>query len=192
MRYYANSGLFGLAIILFFLPFLEFKCNNGEPFSSMSGIQLAFGQGMTFEDPENLEYLKSNDQFGAFEEQYKRPNEAGLIAISALAIGLIVSLFLRRSAEILAIVFAALPLGTLILFKTAIQSHWNQVLEEMGPMKMMFPLQLGFGWGLWAVIIACGAIILVNIRHLVDNRRNRHLSIYQSDSEPSEPGPDLR
>jgi hypothetical protein len=58
----------------------------------------------------------------------------------------------------------------------AFKLGWNKQMDDMGPMKSMFPLTLNFGSGYWLSLITCILLLLLNVFFIVyDNKSMRQI-----------------
>jgi hypothetical protein len=175
MRYYSNSGIFIITILFFFLPFLEIKCKN-EPFAVMSGFDLALKNGMAFSNEETTDYMKDNEEFKSLQKTQNRHDPFSIVSIITLLIAALTQLFVKRKRELLAIVFSSIVAVTLIIMHFAFKLGWNKQMDDMGPMKSMFPLTLNFGSGYWLSLITCILLLLLNVFFIVyDNKSMRQI-----------------
>jgi len=170
MRYYSNSGIFIITILFFFLPFLEIKCKN-EPFAVMSGFDLALKHGMAFSNEETTDYMKDNEEFKALQKNQNRHDPFTIICILTLLTAAFFQLFLKQKREVFAIVFSGIVAVTLVIMQFTFKIGWDKQMDEMGPMKSMFPLTLGFGAGYWLSLITCVLLLFLNVFFIIyDNK----------------------
>lgn len=175
MRYYSNSGIFVITILFFFLPFLEIKCKN-EPFAVMSGFDLALKNGMAFSNEETTDYMKDNEEFKSLQKTQNRYDPFSIVSLITLFTAALIQLFIKRKREILAIVFSSVVVVALIIMQFAFKMGWNKQMDDMGPMKAMFPLTLSFGSGYWLSLITCILLILLNVFFIIyDNKSMRQI-----------------
>jgi len=175
MRYYTNSGIFVITILFFFLPFLEIKCKN-EPFAVMSGFDLALKNGMAFSNEETTDYMKDNEEFKSLQKTQNRHDPFSIVSILSLFIAALIQIFLKKNREILAIIFSGVVVVTLIIMQFAFKIGWNKQMDDMGPMKSMFPLTLGFGSGYWLSLITCILLLVLNVFFIIyDNKSSRQI-----------------
>jgi len=176
MRYYSNSAVFIIIILFFFLPFLEIKCKN-EPFAVMNGFDLALKHGMVFSNDETTEYMKDNEEFKALQKTQNRYDPFTITSLATLLIGALFQLFVKKKRELWAAVFSGVVVLTLLIMQVTFKMGWNKQMDDMGPMKSMFPLTLGFGSGYWLTLIASIMLLLLNVFFIIyDNKTFKQAS----------------
>ncbi|HEY2720934.1 MAG TPA: hypothetical protein VGI82_04375 [Chitinophagaceae bacterium] len=96
----ASTGLFGtkipsttaflIAVLLFFLPFAEIRC-NGEPLASNTGVGIAIGTDWREVVTKNIfgGGFHSNSRDNSFDESDKRKQDPNKFAIAALGLGIV-------------------------------------------------------------------------------------------------------
>jgi hypothetical protein len=186
MRYYSNSGIFLIIILFFFLPFLEIKCKN-EPFAVMSGFDLALKNGMAFSNEETTDYMKDNEEFKALQKTQNRHDPFTIVSIITLFTAALIQLFVKRTRELLAIVFSSIVVLMLVIMQFAFKIGWNKQMDDLGPMKNMFPLTLGFGSGYWLSLITCILLLLLNVFFIIYDKK----SMRQIEKNDIVPAPDF-
>ena len=175
MRYYTNSGIFVITILFFFLPFLEIKCKN-EPFAEMSGFDLALKQGMAFSNEETTDYMKDNEEFKALQKTQNKHDPFTIISILILLTAAICQLVIKRKRELMATIFSGVVALVMLAMQITFKVGWNKQMDEMGPMKNMFPLTLGFGTGYWLTFVTCILLFVLNIFFIIyDNKTLRQI-----------------
>jgi hypothetical protein len=125
-----SRGLFGtgipgtiaflVGILLFFMPFVDIKCNNMS-LQTVTGVQLATGFKMKNSSSNNpfMDDVKSEDTDKAItktttKSDNKEPNLYALVALGLGALGLILSFIKAKGAMMGAMVTGVLSAGALI------------------------------------------------------------------------------
>lgn len=127
---YTSSVAFLVGLLLFFLPFVEVKCNN-MPFAENTGLGLALGT-----DYKVTGQMKSlQDGFDNAKQEEKTSKEKGKLYVLALAalvlglIGLFVSLSNNSMRSSISMIIG--PLAALCLIIVMIQIN-REVKEQVG------------------------------------------------------------
>lgn len=183
MRSFLNSGFFLAAILLFFLPFVELKCSDGDAFAGMTGFDMAFARGITFTDPEMIEYIQKND---IYKEYHKQPDVFSLFCLLLLLSGIILQFILRKQRPLAALVISGSVLTVLGVFQAFTRYTWNSEMKKMGDIQSLFPVVLEFGIGMWLVMLACLILLVINLFFILQDRKNKYLSVYHpEEGEPA-------
>lgn len=158
------------------MPFLEIKCKN-EPFAVMNGFDLALKHGMVFSNDETTEYMKDNEEFKALQKNQNRHDPFTIVSLATLLIGALFQLFVKKRREVWAVVFSSIVVVTLLIMQVAFKMSWNKQMDDMGPMKSMFPLTLVFGSGYWLTLIVSIMLMLLNVFFIIyDNKTFKQAS----------------
>ena len=96
-----SSIAFGVGVLLFFMPFLDIKCNT-MVLQKVSGVQLATGFQIKSPGSDNtlvggFENMKDNDTKATTKGEKKEPN---LLALAALILGVIGLVFALQNTKI--------------------------------------------------------------------------------------------
>lgn len=139
-----SPALFGIIIILFFLPFMEVSCDDQKAMS-FTGIQMV--TGTTIQQP---------SMFGEKTESQKvDPEPLAIITFSCVIIGLLLSFIKNRRSAIFPAVSASIGAIALLLLKSKIE---NDALREAGGM-----IQVKYVLGFWAILILLIGAVGLNI-----------------------------
>jgi len=168
------------------LPFLEIKCKN-EPFAVMSGFDLALKNGMAFSNEETTDYMKDNEEFKSLQKTQNRHDPFSIISIVTLFIAALIQLFLKRRRELFAVIFSGIVVITLVIMQFAFKIGWNKQMDDMGPMKSMFPLTLSFGAGYWLSFVSCVILLVLNVFFIIYDKKSSRQNV----SNGIQPLPDL-
>ena len=95
-----SSVAFGIGVLLFFMPFLDIKCNT-MVLQKVSGVQLATGFQIKSPGSDNtlvggFENMKDNDTKATTKGEKKEPN---MLALAALVLGVIGLVFALLNAK---------------------------------------------------------------------------------------------
>ncbi|RPJ07660.1 MAG: hypothetical protein EHM28_06380 [Spirochaetaceae bacterium] len=135
---YIRTGLFGILIIFFFLPFLVVSCpNHGS--REINGVQVAFGYSVS---GGSLSTVTDN--------QYFPPAIPGIIAMIAALAGVIFSFFKKQISFILCIIAAVVGFSSMFLLKLNIDA---EAAKKAGD-----GLIVRYAYGYW---LALGGFIIV-------------------------------
>lgn len=129
-----SPSIFIIAIVCFFLPFVNFTC-EGMKYASLTGVQLVTGTT-----------VKMPSSFGKGSESEKVNSEplAVLVFLSCV-IGLLLSLIKGMKSAIAPAIIAFVGLILLLLLKAKLD---NEVLREGGGI-----VQLEYGTGFWLTFL---------------------------------------
>jgi hypothetical protein len=140
-----SAVAFGVAIILFLLPFAEIKCNK-TPMAVNSGLGIAIGSSWKLSRQNQIGNVKLDVNIAGSSQTKKDPNFYALIALALGIIGLILSLSVGKAATGSALVAGILAAGSLIgLFIDAHSQAKTSSLEHE---------RSGLGMGLDTVNVA--------------------------------------
>jgi len=171
MKLAINPGILGLALLCFFLPFLDLKC-NGLRLMSISGVQLATGadvnpsasRGPLNEMMSGMESM--SEQYG---EHYSAPQEKRhvfeillLVAMIILLASFILSLVLRKQQRLVGLLGGSLVLLILIIEYFKLRMALSDMTNEAGSELFRMSISLEFGIGYWMVVLSCIALIIYN------------------------------
>ena len=127
-----STVAFGLGILLFFLPFLDIKCNS-MVLQKVSGIQLATGFKIKSPGSENsligsFENMSDNDSNMKNKTEKKDPN---MLALAALVLGVAGLIFSLRDAKTGGLVTGLLAAAALIATMIDVKSKLKSELPEL-------------------------------------------------------------
>ena len=123
---YLSPLSFSIGILLFLLPFVDFKC-NGITITNATGVDLVAGR---VNEKKLKDFAEKGNQQARFSKSGDtRPSPYAMTALVFAAIGLISSLFIRRQYWITAIagVLASLSMLTLLIFVQNRIDHYIKV-----------------------------------------------------------------
>ena len=69
----------------------------------------------------------------------------------------------------------------------AFKIGWNKQMDDMGPMKSMFPLTLSFGAGYWLSFVSCVILLVLNVFFIIYDKKSSRQNV----SNGIQPLPDL-
>jgi hypothetical protein len=116
---YSSSVAFAVALLLFFLPFVEFKC-NATPLYEAKGIELV--TGFTVKEDKDTKAIDDNGN------ERQEPNVFAVIAFILGILGLILSFMNFKSRPLISAVtgmLAAVCLLALLIQVTSDVGKWN-------------------------------------------------------------------
>ncbi len=164
MKRFLNSGMFGVAVLCFFLPFMNIKC-NGAKIMTLSGVQMATGAnvnpgggGMFDSAMRNSDSSKSHDSFQVLL----------LIALVTFFAGCIttLALTLKNKSKSLeskwSIGFSTAALLCLLLEVIAMTSKLSDVKGGSDMMNISWHFDIGY----WLVTLIAIGLIVYNVMEL--------------------------
>ena len=147
-----SPTIFGLALICFFLPFIEVSC-QGQKIVTYTGIQMI--TGTTIEQP---------DLFGTGKQSKKvDPEPLAIFAFFSGVMGLGLSFLKGRKSSVAPAIAGIIGVIALLLLKSKLN---NEILKEGGGM-----LQLEYGVGFWLTFVLYLSAIGLNIFLLSGSKR---------------------
>ena len=131
-----SSVAFGVGILLFFMPFLDIKCNS-MTLQKVSGIQLATGFQIKSPGSDNsllagFENMNDDDKKLSIKKEKKEPNMLALAALGLGVAGLVFSLLKAKSGGTGGLITGLLAAVALIATMIDIKS---QVKAEMPDLR---------------------------------------------------------
>lgn len=164
MKRFLNSGMFGVAVLCFFLPFMNIKC-NGAKIMTLSGVQMATGAnvnpgggGMFDGAMRNSDTSKSHDAFQVLL----------LIALIVFFAGCVTTLALtlknkpQQQQSKLSIGFSAAALLCLLFEVVAMTSKLSDVKGGSDMMNISWHFDIGY----WFVTLIAIGLIVYNVMEL--------------------------
>jgi len=185
MRYYLNSGFFAIALLFFFLPFIEIRCNDSA-LADMSGYQMASGKKPELNDPSLMDYMKDSPQIAALKSQEAGPDPFTISAAACLAAGFILQLVLKRNKETVALVCSLSALTVLVFLNVFMQYQWTKQMAGAEEVSTYMKFTLNFVAGYWLAVGSSFLISALNGYYVYNDRRNKALVVY----EPEHLSPD--
>jgi hypothetical protein len=108
---YIRTGLFGIIIIFFFLPFLVISC-PGYGSQEVNGVQVAFG------------YIVSGERLSSVtDNQLLQPKIPAIIALVAALAGILFSFFKKQHAFVLCMIAAIVGFSGMFLLRLNIDAE---------------------------------------------------------------------
>lgn len=191
---YFKSSLLGACLILFFLPFVEIKCNE-ENLVNASAMELAFARPLKLNTPEMLEqYLGENSEMSeamnAINSEKRKPDVLLIAYLILLVAGFALLFAPKPKLQAGSAVATLLALLSLIGFYFVYKKGWeDNVSGELGSIPMV-SLSLHFCWALWLSMMLLVGAIALQIATFLSERKDRQLEIYDpygvSKDEPKE------
>jgi hypothetical protein len=180
-------------LILFFLPFVEIKCNE-EPLIEASAMQLAFARPLKINTPDMFDqYLgesaEMKEAMRAINSEDRKP-DVFLLAYLLFILAGVGFLFIRTPKMKHGTTIAALfALFALISFYFVYKKGWESKVSDSFEIPMI-NISLHFGWALWMSMTLLVLLIAFNIGTHISNGKDRALEIYDpnnnSFTEPKE------
>ncbi len=136
---------FGLGILLFFLPFLNIKCNN-MVLQKVTGVQLATGFSVKGPGSDNSLFGSLESSFGSGRKiQSTKRQSANMPALAALLLGVAGFVFAIRNNKIASLLCGSIAVLALIATMIDIKSKLKTELGTTNPSG-------GFGYGRDAIV----------------------------------------
>lgn len=129
-----SPAIFGIALICFFLPFINVSC-SGQKIGSLTGIQLVTGTT-----------IEQSDLWGKKQVQKVDGEPLAIAAFISVFAGLGLSFIKARKGSIAPAVIGAAGVILLLLLKSKID---NEVLRQGGGM-----IQVNYGVGFWLTFMS--------------------------------------
>jgi len=171
MRYYINSSLFTVLILLFFLPFLEIKCNDSK-LASISGYALITAGDMEMEDASMMEYMKNSEEFSLLDKQRKKqPDVFSLATLILLVLGAVLSLALKKFKEETSVIISITIICILLVFRAIMLDQWEKQMGSVPDMLSYVRLTLNFALGFWLLVLGNSIIVAVNTYYIIQRRK---------------------
>jgi hypothetical protein len=132
-----STVAFGIGILLFFMPFLDIKCNS-MVLQKVSGVQLATGFKIKSPGSDNslvgsFEKMDDNDTKVTNKTEKKDPNILALVALGLGVVGLILSLRnLKTGGLITGILGAVALIATMIDIKSKLKTELPDLNKTSG------------------------------------------------------------
>jgi hypothetical protein len=191
---YIKSSLLGACLILFFLPFVEIKCNE-ENLVNASAMELAFARPLKLNTPAMLEqYLGDNSEMkeamNAINSDKRKPDVLLIAYLICLVAGFALMFAPKPRLQAGSAVASLLALLSLMGFYFVYKKGWeDNVSGDLGSIPMI-NLSLHFGWALWLSMLILLATIAIQVITYLSQRKDRKLEIYNPDefvkNEPRE------
>jgi hypothetical protein len=191
---YIKSSLLGACLILFFLPFVEIKCNE-ENLVNASAMELAFARPLKLNTPSMFEqYIgessEMSEAMNAINSDKRKPDVLLIAYLICLVAGFALMFVPKPKLQAGSTVASLLALFSLIGFYLVYKKGWeDNVSGEIGAFPMI-NLSLHFGWALWLSMFILVAIIAIQVMTYLSHRKDRQLEIYNPDefvkNEPEE------
>jgi hypothetical protein len=191
---YIKSSLLGACLILFFLPFVEIKCNE-ENLVNASAMELAFARPLKLNTPSMFEqYIgessEMSEAMNAINSDKRKPDVLLIAYLICLVAGFALMFVPKPKLQAGSTVASLLALLSLIGFYFVYKKGWeDNVSGELGSIPMV-SLSLHFCWALWLSMFILVAIIAIQVMTYLSHRKDRQLEIYNPDefvkNEPEE------
>jgi len=179
MRYYLNSGLFLATILIFFLPFMEIRCNDSA-LGHMTGYDLATKGEFRMNDPSMSEYMQG-DEYEAIKKQQKGPDPFTIISLLLLITGGVVQLALKKKREMFAVICASSSVLVLIVMQVIYIYQWNSKMPDTGEMMSYVKFTLHFVFGYWLALSIPVIIASLNTWYIFNDKKEAAITPYDPD-----------
>jgi len=148
-----SPALYGVIVILFFLPFVNLSC-GGQTIMSVTGFQLITG---TEVKPTGMfgGEMNSSDEMGTDEKKEIESQPLALFAFLAAIIGLVISFFKMRITALSSIVVSVAGVVFLLLLKVSLDG--NPDLNVSG--QNVITLDYQFAYWLSIILFIAGAVV---------------------------------
>jgi hypothetical protein len=184
MRKYINSGLFTVVILLFFLPFMEVRCNNQEVVHA-SGMAMAL----------NLKFDTNEDLFGgmggmmgednkmqsALDSNNRKPDVFGLITLFLMIVGIAFQFVPVLQKPWMSAIVAGVAVLSLLLMYVIYTSGWEKKIGSGGAGAEMLGYMnftLHFVYGYWLSLLGCIGLLAYNVFNQIQDKRAKALEVY--------------
>jgi len=152
-----SPAIFALALICFFLPFVEMSC-QGQKILTLTGIQLA--TGTTIAQPA---------AFGQAQTRRVSGEPSAVVALLSAIVGLGLSFLKNGKAPIGPAIAGGLGLVTLLLLKSKMD---GDILREGGGM-----IQVEYAVGFWTTFILYASALALNAFLLMQTKRKNEKQV---------------
>jgi type IV secretory pathway VirB2 component (pilin) len=179
---YIKSSLLGACLILFFLPFVEIKCNE-ENLVNASAMELAFARPLKVNTPAMFDqYLgensEMNEAMNAINSEKRKPDVLLIAYLVCLIAGIALLFAPKPKLQFGSVVTIILALLSLIGFYFVYKKGWeDNVSGDLGSIPMV-SLSLHFGWALWLSMLLLISFIAVQVAQYLSERKDRQLELY--------------
>ena len=131
-----SSVAFGIGVLLFFMPFIDIRCNN-MTLQKVTGVQLATGFEVKGPGSDNslvgsFEKMDRDDSRLARKGGKNDPNMLALVALALGSIGLVLSLFDKKGGVTGGVITGALAVVALIATLIDIKRKVKMDMPEFG------------------------------------------------------------
>lgn len=182
MRKYINSGLFTVVILLFFLPFMEVRCNDQEIVHA-SGMAMAFN--LKFETNEDLfggmgGMMKDNNELQSqLDKNNRKPDVFGLITLFLMLLGIAFQFIPSLNKPWMSAVVSGVALLSLFLMHLIYSKAWEEKLSSGGAEMLGYmKFTLHFVYGYWLALLGCIGLLSYNIFNQIQDNRTKALEVY--------------
>lgn len=182
MRKYINSGLFTVVILLFFLPFMEVRCNDQEIVHA-SGIAMALN--LKFETNEDLfggmgGMMKDNNELQSqLDKNNRKPDVFGLITLFLMLLGIAFQFIPALNKPWMSAVVSGVALISLLLMYLIYSNAWEKKLNSGGAEMLGYMrFTLHFVYGYWLALLGCISLLAYNIFNQIQDNRAKVLQVY--------------
>jgi hypothetical protein len=166
MKRFLNSGLFGVAVLCFFLPFFNIKCNNTK-IVTVSGVQMATGTRI---NPAGGGMFDRIGDTGSSSKESKEMFEIPvLLALLTVLAGAIVTLVLaqkgrdRKNSQ-WAIYLSAGTLLLLLAEAVSLMIQMSDLDKEATQLSGMITWHFDIGY--WLVVLISIGTVVYNVMEL--------------------------
>ena len=157
---FLSSGAFLVGILLFFMPFLEIKCNTVSVVK-ITGVNLATGYDIKGPGNDNTMFGRMESFTGSSETGKREPYEYALVALSFGIAGFLLSLLKGKVGSFSAIIFGIFGFCTMIVMMIDIQrdvkNQGNSVFDTDYPLKI--EAEFSIWYFLVMFLFAVGAVL---------------------------------
>lgn len=166
MKRFLNSGLFGVALICFFLPFFNIKCNNTK-IITVSGVQMATGAQLN--PAGGGMFDRMGDTAGSSADRKKMFEIPVLLALLTVLAGTVVTLVLtqknkdKKSSQ-WAMYLSAVTLVLLLAEAVSLTVQFSDLDKKGGEIGGIISWHFDIGY--WLVTLISLGLIIYNIMEL--------------------------
>jgi hypothetical protein len=182
MRKYINSGLFSVVILLFFLPFMEVRCNN-DKIVHATGVAMALN--LKFETNSQLGGLggmmnKNDELQSALDSGKRKPDVFGLITLFLLHVGIIFQFIPVLQKPWMSAILAGVAALSLSLMYFIYTSGWEEKISSIRGAEIggFMNFTLHFVYGYWLALLGCIGLLAYNIFNQIQDNRAKAIAVY--------------
>lgn len=184
MHKFVNSGLFVTVILLFFLPFMEIRCND-EAFIHASGMAMAFELPFEVNDSMMSGYMQGNEELNnAMSDSKRKPDVFGLIVLFISVIGVAFQFIPVLNKPWMTSLIGGLALLSLLAMYFFYNKGWEKQMSGGNEMLRYFKFTLHFVYGYWLALITTLLIFGFNVYRQIQERRNAYIAPYVGEASP--------
>ncbi|HEX6333758.1 MAG TPA: hypothetical protein VFZ78_06000 [Flavisolibacter sp.] len=153
---HTTTFAFAVAVLLFLLPFVEFRC-NGFVLADARGIDLVGGtvREKLSKNEGTYSKFKREEWHGEKKAPFTKPNPFAIIALAAGFGGLLLSFFRMRTRPLLSIVAGAIGALSLLALLISVKNRFDMSYDdEGGNVELTADFTVPYYFSFFAFIVA--------------------------------------